>query len=210
MNRFLLCMLLLLALCASALAQDTFDRYPRPYFIPFLSLNNGGFQPASFAFRGGLNYEGKHLASDVNTGYNFARKSNDGTVNNRDGYFLNLHAEAFARLSNLWLFGAYGGWARLSTTNYTKELRGGGFGGGRDLFLSDLSLRILAMYHLPYGDPDNGQQGPFFRLIMPSPLTQHHFYYIEETGVDIFHGNGQQLHTRSYSGSAQFGVMIKF
>lgn len=197
-----------------------YDRFPRPTITPFFNLNGFGYAPVSLSAWTGINYEGRHFMFDGELGYDTARKSNDGTENNKKGHSRGVLVVSMLRISPRWLAGVRFTGGQTSTTNYKKSVWRGGFGLGRELSCSSMSCRLSVFYTLPYSDHSNGVQGPHLNFMIPSPITKHHFYFTEDVGIGILHATitdpnnreltRYQMSQRSVSASTSFGVMFKF
>lgn len=61
------------------------------------------------------------------------------------------------------------------------------FGGGKDLFRENFSLRGQILYVLPGTDHQNALQGPEISLWMPTPASSSHFFYRQTLGIYEFH-----------------------
>jgi len=185
-----------------------FDRFPHAYLMPALSLNGGGFQASSASITGGVMYELPYISLETRGTYNAARKVFDGTGDNPHGHVRSVGAKAFIRLPNLWLIGADYGYGALSTTNYNKTSGGWSYGGGRDLILSDTSMRLTALYSPPHG-PENSpsagdrSQGLTVTFILPSPITKHRVYFYEVV-------SGSRFRDGQSSGGMHMGLLFKF
>jgi hypothetical protein len=197
-----------------------YDRIPHLAITPSLNLNGFGYKTVSLAISPGINYEGKRLAFNGFVNYDNARKTNDGTGDNPHGHSRGFGGFLFVRLNKGRLAGGKASWGETSTTNYQKLAWGWSFGGGKDIFLSDFSCRLTAVYRLPYTDHVNGVQGPTLAFTTPSPSTMHHVYFVETLGVGVLHATitdpsnkeltEAQIHDRAHSANLSFGLMIKF
>lgn len=196
-----------------------FDRRPRLVFIPRFNLNGAGFGTSESA-SAGVGFDSKHLIIESLASYNNARKTNDGTVDNRNGHIRSLGGSAYYRLSNYWFFGTSGSWGQLSTTNYTKQSWGMNFGGGSDFISQGASFRLSAAYAPAAFDHRNGSQGPSFQFIVPSPLEQRHVMFVVDTDILFFHDTitdpnniiltEQEKNHRGHSATSRFGLLFRF
>ena len=116
-----------------------------------------------------------------------ARKTNDGTLNNRKGHEGFLQGRLFYRWHTGLYFGGGAQWSETSTTNYVKNSWRPVFGVGGDHFSSDWSCRWQTLYIFLGSDKSNGMQGPEFQFWIPSPLSKHHFFYRQTLAVYVFH-----------------------
>ena len=199
--------------------QFQFDRRPRLMFMPKFNLNGSGFGNSASA-SAGLGIDTKHLILETFASYNAARKTNDGTVNNRNGHVRSLNASAYYRLSNYWFLGTSGGWDKLSTTNYTKQVWGMNFGGGSDFVAGGTSFRLIAAYKPAAFDYRNGTQGPQFQFILPSPLAQGHVMFVENLDITFLHDTitdpnnkiltERQKSHRTHTASLSLGLILRF
>ena len=187
-------------------AQDVvlFDRYPHPYLLPSANLNGAGFQGVSAAMSGGFMFEAPRFSLEFHGTYNAARKVNDGTGDNPHGHVRSVNGSAFIRLPRYWLAGVNYGYGALSTTNYKKSGSGYSVGGGRDFILSDASFRMTALY----GPPSGGAQGLDVTFTLPSPITQHHFYFYEDLGVTIL--SAGPIEAGGHTATLRSGIIFRF
>lgn len=162
------------------------SRYPLPYVIAGFQLNGGGYSAVSQELGGGLDLELKHFLFIGSATYDNAHKTNDGTLNNRNGHDRMLEGKAFYRFRP-WYVGGGASWSQLATTNYTKESWRPKFGVGRDWFRESYSFRGELMYRLPGTDHQNAVQGPEFTLWFPSPATKHHVFFQQVVDIYTFH-----------------------
>ena len=199
--------------------QFAFDRRPRLVFMPQFNLNGSGFGNSASA-SGGFDIDTKHLILGSLAEYNAARKTNDGTVDNRKGRVRSLNASAYYRLSNYWFFGTSGGWYQLSTTNYAKQTWTMNFGGGSDFIVRDTSFRLSAAYTPSTFDHQTGSQGPSFQFILPSPLAQGHVMFVENLSILVLHDTitnpndpvltEQEKSHRTHTATLSFGLILRF
>ncbi len=197
----------------------SFDRRPRLVLMPQFNLNGGGFGNSASA-SGGLGIDSEHLILESLATYNEARKTNDGTVDNRNGHIRSLDTSAYYRLSNYWFFGTSGGWDKLDTTNYTKQSWGMNFGGGSDFIAGSTSFRLSAAYTPSIFDHLTGSQGPSFQFILPSPLAQGHVMFVENLGITFLHATltdqnnpaltQEEKSERTHTATLSFGVLLRF
>jgi hypothetical protein len=199
--------------------QFQFDRRPRLVFMPQFNLNGSGFGN-SLSASGGVGIDTKHLILETLASYNEARKTNDGTINNRNGHVRSLTASTYYRLSNYWFVGTTGGWYKLSTTNYTKQLWTMNFGGGSDFIAGGTSFRLRAGYTPSVFDHQTGSQGPSFQFILPSPLAQGHVMFVENLDIRFLHATitdpndpvltALEKSHRSHTATLSLGLILRF
>jgi len=199
--------------------QFQFDRRPRLVFMPQFNLNGSGFGNSASA-SGGFGIDTKHLVFETLASYNEARKTNDGTVNNRNGHVRSLTARTYYRLSNYWFLGTSGGWYKLSTTNYTKQLWTMNFGGGSDFIAGGTSFRISGGYTPSVFDHQTGSQGPSFQFILPSPLAQGHVMFVENLDIRFLHDTitdpndpvltALEKSHRTHTATLSLGLILRF
>ena len=67
---------------------------PRPYAVTGLSINGAGYNSISEVFGGGFRVDSLRIISNVEVGYNNARKTKDGTIDNRKGHSRSAQAQA--------------------------------------------------------------------------------------------------------------------
>jgi hypothetical protein len=157
--------------------------WPLPYLYGGLALSNGAsYSPAAGTIGGGLNLESAHFIALAETSFQNAHKQDSGTGNEVD-----LKGRAFFRTSPGWYFGGGAQWSKLSTVEYDKQAWRPVFGGGKDLFRENFSLRAQALYVLPGTDRLNALQGPEISLWLPSPAARSHFFYRQTLGIYEFH-----------------------
>jgi len=196
-----------------------FDRRPRLVFMPQFNLNGSGFGNSASA-SGGFSIDTKRVILGSLAEYNAARKTNDATVANRNGHVRSLSASAYYRLSNYWFVGTSGGWDKLSTTNYTKQLWSMKFGGGSDFLAGGTSFRLSAGYTPAAFDHQTGSQGPSFQFILPSPLAQGHVMFVQNIDIKFLHDTITDPHDpmltalekshRTHTATVSFGLMLRF
>jgi hypothetical protein len=160
---------------------------PRPYAFAGVSINGAGYSSMSEILGGGLRLDSPRLITNVEAGYNDARKANDGTMDNRKGSTRSAQARVFYRLSNGLYIGGGAQWSHLSTTNYAKQAWHPTLGIGKDFLRNTYSLRLQGMYVLKGTDKINGSQGPEISLTYPSPQTNHRFFFRSVLGIYYFH-----------------------
>jgi hypothetical protein len=199
-----------------------FDRRPHLLLLPSFRLNGAGFAPASVAIGGGFSFEPRHFILEGLATYNTARKSNDGTDNNRKGHIRSLNGQFFYRLPNYWFFGGEYGWGQLSTTNYKKQGGSPAFGGGRDLVFRDreVNARFQVTYSPSAFDHANGSQGLNLAMYLSSPLSQKRITYYQLVGMMFGHATitdptdlvltARQKADRFHTASVIFGVRMRF
>ena len=160
---------------------------PRPYTVMGLSLNGSGYNPISEVFGDGVRLDSLRFISNIEMGYNNARKVNDGTVNNRKKHSRSAQARMFYRMPSGLYIGGGVQWSQLSTTNYSKEAWRTALGVGKDVLHDTYSLRLQALYVTKGTDKLNGTQGPEISLTYPSPTTNHRFFFRPVLGIYYFH-----------------------
>ncbi|HYA24127.1 MAG TPA: hypothetical protein VEF05_08195 [Terriglobales bacterium] len=154
-----------------------------PYAFGGLSLSQGsGYAPAAGEAGVGLNIERNHLITFTEFSADNAHKEDLGT-----GHDLYFQARTFYRARRSWYFGGGAQWNKLVTDPYSKQSWHPAFGGGRDLFRENLSMRAQLLYILPGTDHWNAVQGPEIALWLPSPASQSHFFYRQTIGLYEFH-----------------------
>ena len=140
---------------------------PRPYAVTGLSINGAGYNSISEVFGGGFRVDSLRIISNVEVGYNNARKTKDGTIDNRKGHSRSAQARLFYRLPNGFYIGGGAQWEQLSTTNYSKQAWRPTLGVGKDFLGGTYSLRLQTMYITKGTDKVNGSQGPEISLTYP-------------------------------------------
>jgi hypothetical protein len=138
-----------------------------------------------------------------------AHKQDSGT-----GSELDLKGRAFFRTDRGWYFGGGAQWSKLSTAIYAKQAWRPTFGGGKDLFRENFSMRTQVLYVLPGSDHLNAVQGPEISLWLPSPASRSHFFYRQTLGIYGFHqtsvpGNSG-VNQRYLASFLQFTAMYRF
>jgi hypothetical protein len=157
--------------------------WPHPYVYGGLALSNGAsYFPAAGIVGGGLNINSPHFIALAEGSFQNARKQDSGTGNELD-----LKARAFLRTAPGWYVGGGAQWSKLSTVLYDKQAWRPVFGGGKDLFRDNFSLRGQILYVLPGTDYQNALQGPEISLWIPSPASGSHFFYRQTLGIYEFH-----------------------
>lgn len=161
--------------------SDSF--WPRPYVYGGLALSNGAsYSPAAETIGGGLNIDSAHFIGLAESSFQNAHKQDSGTGNEVD-----LKGRAFFRTAPGWFFGGGAQWSKLSTIAYDKQAWRPVFGGGKDLFHENFSMRGQILYVLPGTDHQNALQGPEVSLWMPTPASRSHFFYRQTLGIYEFH-----------------------
>lgn len=165
-------------------AQDSNDSlWPRPFLYAGLALSKGAsYSPAAGAVGGGFNLESNRLIALVETSLQNAHKQDSGT-----GTEVDLKGRAFYRTTPGWYFGGGAQWSKLDTVAYDKQAWRPVFGGGKDVFRENFSLRAQILYVLPGTDHLNAVQGPEISLWLPSPAAHSHFFYRQTVGIYEFH-----------------------
>jgi len=189
-------------------AESSF--WPLPYIYGGLALSRGAsYSPAAGTVGGGLNIDSTHLIVLIETSAQNAHKQDSGT-----GSELDLKGRAFLRTGVGWYFGGGAQWSKLSTALYDKQAWRPAFGGGKDLFYENFSMRAQILYVLPGSDHLNAVQGPEISLWMPSPASRSHLFYRQTLGIYEFHqtsvpGN-PGLNQRYVASFLQFTAMYRF
>jgi len=184
--------------------------WPRPYVYGGLALSNGAsYSPAAGTVGGGLNIETAHIIALAESSFQNAHKQDSGTGNELD-----LKGRLFLQTAPGWYFGGGAQWSKLSTVLYDKQAWRPVFGGGKDLFRENFSLRGQILYVLPGTDHQNALQGPEISLWMPSPASRSHFFYRQTLGIYEFHQTsvpGDPGTTERYAATfLQFTAMCRF
>ena len=204
-------------LCCFAVAEtpgsvsDLPALYPHPFIEGEVDLNGAGYSAISLDAHPGLAWETSKISFTGIADYSFARKTNDGTVNNNTGHSRSLNGDIFYKLNQYWMVGGGGSWGKTYTTNYKKQADSWRVGGGRDWFRSDVTFRITAEYgrhfneSTSYPTPQlfttptggtnkaygckctNDVQGVIINFIEPSPYTAHHYFFSVTSSVFWFH-----------------------
>jgi hypothetical protein len=168
---------------SSQATDDTTTIGPRPYAFGGLALSkDAGYSPAAGTVGGGVSIESKHFVGLAEGSLQNAHKLDSGTGTESD-----LKGRAFLRTSPGWFFGGGVQWSELGTVAYSKHVWRPVFGGGKDLFRENFSMRAQALYVLPGTDHLNALQGPEVSLWMPSPASGSHFFYRQTVGIYEFH-----------------------
>jgi hypothetical protein len=172
----------LFATSGSALSIK-YSNWPLPYMYGGIALSGGaGYSPAAGTIGGGLTLDSRRLLLLAETSAQNAHKQDSGT-----GTEIDLKGRVFLRASEGWYFGGGAQWSKLSTAIYDKQAWRPTFGGGKDLFRENFSLRAQILYLLPGSDHLNAVQGPEISLWMPSPASRRHFFYRQAVGIYEFH-----------------------
>lgn len=196
-------------LLGSGRSADYSD-WPLPYIYGGLALSAGaGYSPAAGKLGGGLNLESARLIALAETSVENAHKQDSGT-----GTELDLKGRAFVRASAGWYFGGGAQWSKLSTILYDKQAWRPTFGGGKDLFRENFSMRAQVLYVLPGSDHLNAVQGPEISLWVPSPASRSHLFYRQTLAIDGFHqtsvpGNSG-VNERYLASFLEFTAMYRF
>ena len=192
---------------------------PHPILFSGPSLVGNGYQAFALSGGGGLLLNSGKLLADFEGGYMNARKTNDGTLNNRKGHERYLDGRIFYKYRRSFYFGGGAQWSETSTTNYTKKAWRPTAGVGGDYFSERFSCRWQTLYISPGTDWQNGVQGAEFQLWMPSPASKSHFFYRQSLGVYEFHTvtdrtdqqlTGWQRGQRDHAGFLDFAVGWRF
>jgi hypothetical protein len=193
-NKFLLSLIFLVT---TAFAQSL----PKPFPHPYIEVGPSLGDTVALNTKGGVDLELKHFVFNAEAAYVFhSLKTNDNTVGNVKGHARELGGFAFYRPNN-WYYGGGVRWSQESTTNYTKEHKFFEVGGGKDLLRERYSLRLQALYLLPFARNEivffpsspschlcgNEAQGVDINFWIPSPITNHHvFFHVGDT-TEFFH-----------------------
>lgn len=210
------CLYLLVSLgyCVPALAQyelgTEYDHVPHPFIMPGFNLNNSGFQPASGSIDGGIMFEPRWFALNVDGGYNAARKTNDGTIDNRNGDVRSIGGEFLLRLPRHWLVGTHYLYDALYTTNYDKSLGGFSYGGGRDFCPEGYCVRLVGFYSQSGARIDepavHGFGGEFTE---PSPTnSRSHVYFTVRSGFSVL--SRGPVESGGVVGYASYGLIFRW
>jgi hypothetical protein len=184
--------------------------WPRPYVYGGLALSSGAsYSPAAETVGGGLNLDSAHFVALAESSFQNAHKQDSGTGNE-----VEVKGRAFFRASTGWFVGAGAQWSKLSTILYDKQAWRPVFGGGKDLFRENYSLRGQILYILPGTDRQNALQGPEISLWMPSPASHRHFFYRQTLGIYEFHQTSvpanSGINERYAATFVQFTAMSRF
>lgn len=184
--------------------------WPQPYIYGGLTLSQGAsYSPAAGIVGGGLNLESGHFISIAEGSFQNAHKQDSGT-----GAETDLKGRAFFRTPPGWFFGGGAQWSKLGTVAYSKQAWRPVFGGGKDVFHENFSMRAQVLYVLPGTDRLNAVQGPEISLWMPSPASGSHFFYRQTLGIYEFHqtsvSGNPGTDQRSAATFMQFTAMCRF
>ncbi|HEX6821524.1 MAG TPA: hypothetical protein VF123_05650 [Candidatus Sulfotelmatobacter sp.] len=196
--------LLMFFFAASALhAQNFIDAalnsnpfIPRPYVFGGPTLMPGGYAPLAFLAGAGIRIDSEHFLFDVHALYDNGHKVNDNHQPNPKGHDRALNGSMYFRFPSGWSFGGGASWSQLSTTEYTKSSWHPRFGGNRDFFVKNCiaencqgqyTMRIGADYFFGGNNRDNGTQGVFLTLHIPSPSLNRHFFFREKVAIYRYH-----------------------
>ena len=155
-----------------------YSLWPRPYVDGGLSLMQGGYFPAAGNLGAGVNIEASRFMAVAAVSADDGHKLDSGT-----GHDTYLQARAFLRLKRGWYGGGGAQWNKLTTDTYSKQAWRPAFGGGKDVFRDNFSLRAQVLYVLPGTDRLNASQGPEISLWLPSPATNHHLFYYQTLAI---------------------------
>jgi hypothetical protein len=167
------------------------------------------YSPAAGTVGAGLNIEATRLIVLAEASAQNAHKQDSGTGTEAD-----LKGRAFLRTAAGWYFGGGAQWSKLSTAIYDKQAWRPAFGGGKDLFRENFSMRAQILYVLPGSDRLNALHGPEISLWLPSPASRSHLFYRQTLGIYEFHqtsvpGNSG-LNQRFVASFLQFTAMYRF
>ncbi len=166
-----------------AVPTSTSPSWPRPYVYGGLALSQGAsYSPAAGIIGAGFNAESQRFIALAEGSIENAHKQDSGS-----GTETGLKGRAFIRAGNGWYLGGGAQWSKLSTNPYSKQAWRPTFGGGKDIFREDFSMRTQALYVLPGTDHWNAVQGPEIALWLPSPASGSHFFYRQTVGIYEFH-----------------------
>jgi len=156
---------------------------PHPYIYGGLALSKGAsYSPAAGTVGGGLDLESGHFIALAEGLLQNAHKKDSGTGTETD-----LQGRAFVRTARNWFLGGGAQWSKLGTNAYSKQAWRPVFGGGKDVFRENFSMRAQILYVLPGSDHLNAVQGPEISLWIPSPASRSHFFYRQTVGIYEFH-----------------------
>lgn len=190
-------------------ASAHYSLWPRPYLDGGLSLMQGGYSPAAGSLGAGLDVEARKFMLVAGAAADNAHKLDSGT--GHDAY---LQARTFLRFERGWYFGGGAQWNKLTTDIYSKQAWRPAFGGGKDLFRDDISLRAQILYILPGTDRLNASQGPEISLWLPSPAANRHLFYHQTVGIYSAHQTSVPgdpgTNVRYVNVFAGFAVMYRF
>ncbi|PWT76423.1 MAG: hypothetical protein C5B59_06775 [Bacteroidetes bacterium] len=225
----------ILLISSFAIASDKDLEYPssvpRPFGEVGIALNDAGSSPASFVSDVGLNWETRRFSNTTMFSYNSAKKDNDNTVGNFKGHSISASDMLLFKLKKDWLVGADYGYGRLNTTLYSKQGETLGAVIGKDYFSREWSFRLTGEYFKQFNErtdyPDapgckctNGIQGASVGFWIPSPDTNHHFFFHESVSVYHEHATitdpsdpvttAKEKADTAIAGAASLKLMIRF
>lgn len=114
---------------------------PSPIVFRGPSLVGNGYQSMAANVGSGFLLNSRQLIGDFETYYVNAKKTNDGTFNNRSGHERFLQGRMFIRSHKGLYFGGGAQWSETATTNYTKKGWRPTFGAGQDFFTDGFNMR---------------------------------------------------------------------
>jgi len=186
-----------------------YSLWPRLYVDGGLSLMQGGYFPAAGSLGVGLNVEAPKFMVVAGASADNGHKLDSGT--GHDAY---VQARTFLRFKRGWYCGGGAQWNKLTTDVYSKQAWRPAFGGGKDLFRDDFSMRTQVLYVLPGTDRLNASQGPEISLWLPSPVANRHLFYHQTIGIYGAHQTSVSgdpgTNVRYLSVFAGFTVMYRF
>lgn len=189
--------------------SEHYSLWPRPYVDGGLSLMQGGYSPAAGNLAAGLNIEAPEFIALAAASVDNGHKLDSGT-----GYDTYLEARAFLRLGRGWYGGGGAQWNKLTTDVYSKQAWRPAFGGGKDVFRDDFSLRAQVLYVLPGTDRLNASQGPEISVWWPSPATNRHLFYYQTVAIYGSHQTSVPgdpgTNVRYLNTFASFTIMYRF
>ena len=160
---------------------------PHPMFFGGPSLVGNGYQNIATNLGAALLLKSHKMVGDFEASYMNAKKTDDGTVNNRKGHERFLQGRVFFPWHRGLYFGGGAQWSETATTNYAKKAWRPTFGAGQDYFSDDLSCRWQVLYITKGSDHSNAVRGPEIQLWFPSPASKSHFFYRQTAGFYVFH-----------------------
>jgi hypothetical protein len=170
-------------LTGSGEVKNTIPFPLHPYIYGGLAVNEGAsYSPASAMVGGGLDLESVHFIGLAEGSFQNAHKKDSGTGSETD-----VKGHVFVRTGRGWFLGGGAQWNKLGTIAYSKQAGRPLFGGGKDVFRENFSMRAQILYVLPGSDHLNAVQGPEINLWMPSPASRGHFFYRQTVGIYEFH-----------------------
>jgi hypothetical protein len=143
-----------------------------------------------------------------------ASADNGHKLDSGTGHDTYLQVSTFLRFKRGWYGGGGAQWNKLTTDIYSKQAWRPAFGGGKDLFRDNFSVRTQVLYILPGTDRLNALQGPEISLWLPSPAEGRHLFYHQTVGIYGAHQTSVPgdpgTNVRYVSLFAGFTVMYRF